>query len=176
MNIEDSCITPRGSTVPNQPAGAFWAVLNRLLIIFQTIILLLAEVEWPMFFFDRFIPVLGSEFGLGALGIFQALCVSQICIHMHYLTSNYLGLGPPYCRTTLTSSALYLPSFSSLWDALTCSLALFTVILPRESVRSPHGESPRASCPLTTASFQALHHSFLVRTMTRKDPRVTSLE
>lgn len=63
----------RGSTVPNQTAGAFWAVLNRLLIIFQIVILILAEVEWPMFFFDRFFPVLGSSFGLGALGIFQAL-------------------------------------------------------------------------------------------------------
>ncbi|KAF7986618.1 hypothetical protein HWV62_26416 [Athelia sp. TMB] len=70
-----------GSTVPNQPAGAFWAVLNRLLIIFQTIILLFAEVEWPMFFFDRFIPVLGSEFGLGALGIFQALIGTAILSH-----------------------------------------------------------------------------------------------
>jgi len=70
-----------GSTVPNQPAGAFWAVLNRLLIIFQTVILLLAEAEWPMFFFDRFIPVLGSEFGLGALGIFQALIGTAILSH-----------------------------------------------------------------------------------------------
>jgi len=70
-----------GSTVPNQPAGAFWAVLNRLLIIFQTITLLFAEVEWPMFFFDRFIPVLGSEFGLGALGIFQALIGTAILSH-----------------------------------------------------------------------------------------------
>lgn len=26
-----------------------------------------------MKFFDRYFPVLGSEFGLGALGIFQAL-------------------------------------------------------------------------------------------------------
>lgn len=29
----------RGSTVPNQPAGVFWAVVSSLLIIFQIIIL-----------------------------------------------------------------------------------------------------------------------------------------
>src|SRR4051812_25753567 len=29
-----------GSTVPNQPAGAFWAVVSSLLVIFQTIVLL----------------------------------------------------------------------------------------------------------------------------------------
>ena len=28
-----------GSTVPNQPAGVFWAVVASLLIIFQTVIL-----------------------------------------------------------------------------------------------------------------------------------------
>lgn len=29
-----------GSTVPNQPAGEFWAILSHLLVIFQVIILL----------------------------------------------------------------------------------------------------------------------------------------
>lgn len=62
-----------GSTVPNQPAGVFWAVVNRLLIIFQVIALILAEVEWPIIFFERYFPVLGPAFGLGALGIFQSL-------------------------------------------------------------------------------------------------------
>ncbi|KIK06148.1 hypothetical protein K443DRAFT_674707 [Laccaria amethystina LaAM-08-1] len=70
-----------GSTVPNQPAGVFWAVVASLLIIFQTIILFLSEVSWPMSFFDRFFPVLGSEFGLGALGIFQCLISTQILSH-----------------------------------------------------------------------------------------------
>jgi hypothetical protein len=65
----------RGSTVPNQPAGVFWAVVNRLFIIFQLVFLLLSEISWPMAFFDRFFPVLGSQFGLGSLGIFQGLCV-----------------------------------------------------------------------------------------------------
>lgn len=34
---------------------------------------IVSEMSWPMKFFDRFFPVLGSEFGLGALGIFQTL-------------------------------------------------------------------------------------------------------
>ncbi|CDO68775.1 hypothetical protein BN946_scf184989.g41 [Trametes cinnabarina] len=60
-----------GSTVPNQPAGAFWAVLNRLLIIFQAIVLIMSEVGWPASFFGRFFPILGNDFGLGALGVIQ---------------------------------------------------------------------------------------------------------
>jgi hypothetical protein len=63
----------RGSTVPNQPAGPLWAVVNRLIIIAQTIILVLSEVNFPAVFFDRYFPVLGNAFGLGALGIFQML-------------------------------------------------------------------------------------------------------
>jgi len=59
--------------VPNQPAGAFWAVLNRLFIIFQTIVLILSELGFPAKFFDRFFPVLGKDFGLGALGVIQML-------------------------------------------------------------------------------------------------------
>ncbi|KAF5330540.1 hypothetical protein D9619_005232 [Psilocybe cf. subviscida] len=70
-----------GSTVPNQPAGVFWAVVASLLIIFQTIILFLSECSWPMKFFDRFFPVLGTQFGLGALGIFQCLISTQILSH-----------------------------------------------------------------------------------------------
>jgi len=70
-----------GSTIPNQPAGVFWAVLNRLLIIVQVIILLLSEVGWPSAFFSRFFPVLGKEFGLGALGIIQCLLGAAILSH-----------------------------------------------------------------------------------------------
>jgi len=70
-----------GSTVPNQPAGAVWAVVASLLIIFQTIILFLSECSWPMAFFDRFFPVLGTKFGLGPLGIFQCLISTQILSH-----------------------------------------------------------------------------------------------
>ena len=59
--------------MPNQPAGAFWAVLNRLLIIFQVVVLIMSEVGWPMAFFNRFFPILGDDFGLGALGVIQCL-------------------------------------------------------------------------------------------------------
>jgi hypothetical protein len=62
--------------VPNQSAGAFWAVLNRLLIIFQTVVLILSEFGFPARFFDRFFPILGREFGLGALGLIQMLYVN----------------------------------------------------------------------------------------------------
>ncbi|KAI0929335.1 hypothetical protein AcV5_006630 [Taiwanofungus camphoratus] len=69
------------SDVPNQPAGIFWAVVNRLLIIFQVIVLILSEIGWPAAFFDRFFPVLGSTFGLGALGIIQGLIGATILSH-----------------------------------------------------------------------------------------------
>jgi len=69
------------STVPNEPAGAFWAVLNRLLIIGQTIVLLLSEIGWPARFFEKFFPVLGKEFGLGALGLIQCLIGAAILSH-----------------------------------------------------------------------------------------------
>ena len=69
------------STVPNQPAGAFWAVTNRLLIIAQVIFLILSEIGWPMAFFQRFFPVLGEDFGLGALGIFQGLIGAAVLSH-----------------------------------------------------------------------------------------------
>ncbi|KAK2466661.1 hypothetical protein APHAL10511_000919 [Amanita phalloides] len=75
------CDYINGSTVPNQPAGVFWAVVATLLIIIQSIILLLSEIGWPMRFFDRYFPVLGSEFGLGPLGIFQGLIATQILSH-----------------------------------------------------------------------------------------------
>ncbi|KAJ7935609.1 hypothetical protein B0H13DRAFT_1948853 [Mycena leptocephala] len=70
-----------GSTVPNQPIGVFWAVLNRLLIIIQVIILLLSEFGWPATFFNRFFPVLGEDFGLGALGIIECLLGAAILSH-----------------------------------------------------------------------------------------------
>ncbi|KAI6036402.1 hypothetical protein BKA83DRAFT_4162354 [Pisolithus microcarpus] len=66
-----SCDYIENSTVPNQLGGVFWAIVNRLLIIFQVVILIMSEVGWPMPLFDRFFPVLGSNFGLGPLGIFQ---------------------------------------------------------------------------------------------------------
>jgi len=70
-----------GSTVPNQAAGVFWAVLNRLLIIGQAVVLLLSEFGWPAAFFDRFFPVLGKDFGVGALGVMQCLIGAAILSH-----------------------------------------------------------------------------------------------
>jgi len=70
-----------GSTVPNQPAGAFWAVLNRLLIIFQTIVLIFSELGFPASFFTSYFPVLGKDFGLGALGLIQMLIGAAILSH-----------------------------------------------------------------------------------------------
>ncbi|KAH9928103.1 uncharacterized protein B0H18DRAFT_823144, partial [Fomitopsis serialis] len=69
------------SDVPNQAAGIFWAVINRILIIFEVIALILSEVGWPYTFFDRWFPVLGSNFGLGPLGIFQCLIGATILSH-----------------------------------------------------------------------------------------------
>jgi len=69
------------STVPNQPAGAFWAVVNRLLIIVQAIVLLFSEIGWPAAFFARFFPVLGNDFGLGALGLIQCLLGAAVLSH-----------------------------------------------------------------------------------------------
>ena len=48
-------------------------MLNRLLIIFQVIVLVMSEVGWPAAFFNRFFPILGDDFGLGALGVIQCL-------------------------------------------------------------------------------------------------------
>ncbi|KZS89332.1 hypothetical protein SISNIDRAFT_469373 [Sistotremastrum niveocremeum HHB9708] len=80
-SLDMNCDYIDGSTVPNQPAGVFWAVVNRLFILFECIVLLLAEVEWPMKFFDTYFPVLGSGFGLGALGIFQCLIGAAVLSH-----------------------------------------------------------------------------------------------
>ena len=55
--------------------------MNRLLIIFQVIVLILSEVGWPARFFRTYFPVLGPDFGLGALGIFQCLIGATILSH-----------------------------------------------------------------------------------------------
>lgn len=71
----------RNSTVPNQTGGVFWAVVNRLLIITQVVILILSECSWPMSAFDKFFPVLGTTFGLGPLGVFECLIGAAILSH-----------------------------------------------------------------------------------------------
>jgi len=71
----------RNSTVPNQTGGIFWAVVNRLLIITQILILTLSECSWPASAFDKFFPVLGAGFGLGPLGVFECLIGATILSH-----------------------------------------------------------------------------------------------
>ena len=60
-------------------------MINRLLIIIaQVIMIALSEVGWPQVFFDRFFPILGSDFGLGALGIMQLLCaLGSLRLHLN---------------------------------------------------------------------------------------------
>jgi len=77
----EGCDYIENSTVPNQTGGIFWAVVNRLLIITQVIILILSECSWPMSAFDKFFPVLGTTFGLGPLGVFECLIGATILSH-----------------------------------------------------------------------------------------------
>ncbi|CAL1705745.1 unnamed protein product [Somion occarium] len=76
-----NCDYIENSTVPNQPAGVFWAVVNRMFILFEIIALILSECGWPIAFFNHYFPVLGSEFGLGPLGVFQCLIGATILSH-----------------------------------------------------------------------------------------------
>lgn len=102
------------STVPNQTAGVFWAVVNRLFIIFQVIMLVLSELGRPAQFFDRFFPVLGSSFGLGPLGIFQGLYVAFHFYHLGRYLIVAIASVPPFSHTTLTTSHSSLLSSSFL--------------------------------------------------------------
>ncbi|TFK48244.1 hypothetical protein OE88DRAFT_1714124 [Heliocybe sulcata] len=70
-----------GSTVPNQSAGPAFAVVNRLLIIFQVIVLFLSEIGWPIKLFDNYFPILGSKFGVGPLGTIQCLIGAAVLSH-----------------------------------------------------------------------------------------------
>jgi hypothetical protein len=81
----------RNSTVPQQPAGAFWAIVNHGLVMFQLVVLFIAEIglEWTTKKFNIYFPVLGDGFGLGPLGIFQALYVS-LFIFDYFISSHLL--------------------------------------------------------------------------------------
>lgn len=78
---EIDCDYIENSTVPNQPAGAFWAVLNWLLVIWQAIVCMASEAGWPMSFFELWFPILGRDFGLGALGVIQCLLGAAVLSH-----------------------------------------------------------------------------------------------
>ena len=71
----------RGSTVPNTPAGPFWAVLNRILILIQVILLIFSEIGWPDAFFTSFLPFLNDEHGVGAIGVLECLIGAQVNSH-----------------------------------------------------------------------------------------------
>lgn len=75
------CDYIEGSTVPNQPAGAVWAVINWLLVIFQVVVCTLSEFGWPAVFFKSYFPILGPDFGLGALGVIQCLLGAAVLSH-----------------------------------------------------------------------------------------------
>ncbi|KAI0284082.1 hypothetical protein BC826DRAFT_169504 [Russula brevipes] len=69
------------STVPNQPAGEFWAVLNRLLIICQIIALIFSEIGWPLKFFNRFFPRVRFRLWPGPTRVMQCLLGAAILSH-----------------------------------------------------------------------------------------------
>ncbi|KAK1925779.1 hypothetical protein DB88DRAFT_539192 [Papiliotrema laurentii] len=80
-DVDIDCDYVEYSTVPDQTAGAFWSILNRLFILFECILLTLSEVGVPKRLFEDYIPILGPAYGLGGLGVFQALIGAQVLSH-----------------------------------------------------------------------------------------------
>lgn len=79
--FEVDCDYFEASTVPLQPAGVFFAILNRLFIIGQCIVLVLAEIGLPQSFFVNFLPVLGPSHGVGILGAMQVFLGAAVLSH-----------------------------------------------------------------------------------------------
>jgi len=75
------CDYIEGSTVPNQAAGVFWAVLNRLFIIFQCIVLFISELGFFESIFVKIFPPLGPDFGVGVLGAMEILIGAAVLSH-----------------------------------------------------------------------------------------------
>ncbi|EJU00295.1 hypothetical protein DACRYDRAFT_23234 [Dacryopinax primogenitus] len=69
------------STVPNQPAGAFWAILNRLFILFQCLILLWSELGFYEHILKEYMPILGPDFGVWTLGAMQCMISAVVLSH-----------------------------------------------------------------------------------------------
>ncbi|KAF9505768.1 hypothetical protein BS47DRAFT_1322196 [Hydnum rufescens UP504] len=69
------------STVPLQPGGSMFAIINQLFIIFQVLLLFFSEISWPSSFFDNFIPVFGSSHGVGILGFMQIFIGAAVLSH-----------------------------------------------------------------------------------------------
>ncbi|QRV82841.1 hypothetical protein RhiJN_10856 [Ceratobasidium sp. AG-Ba] len=79
--FEFECDYFEDSTVPVQAAGVFFAILNRLFIIGQCIILILSELGWPESFFVNYLPVLGPSYGVGILGAMQVFLGAAVLSH-----------------------------------------------------------------------------------------------
>jgi hypothetical protein len=80
----DSVTHPCGTGAllrPQYPCGPFWAVLNRILILIQVILLIFSEIGWPNTFFARFLPFLSDEHGVGAIGVLECLIGAQVNSH-----------------------------------------------------------------------------------------------
>ncbi|KZO97575.1 hypothetical protein CALVIDRAFT_74517 [Calocera viscosa TUFC12733] len=69
------------STVPNQPAGAFWAILNRLFILFQCIIILWSELGFWEGVLKEYMPILGPDFGVWTIGAMQCMISAVVLSH-----------------------------------------------------------------------------------------------
>lgn len=133
-------MTNRGSTVPNQPAGAFWAVLNRLFIIAQVVVLIFSEFGVPAKFFNVYFPVLGKDFGLGALGLIQMLYVFHfLLLTRHRFEYFFQASAQRYCRTMLILSHSCLPSSSSQSAASMSLSASSSARVPSPNVPSLPG-------------------------------------
>ncbi|ODN84124.1 hypothetical protein L202_00134 [Cryptococcus amylolentus CBS 6039] len=78
---DDDCDYIEYSSVPDQTGGAFWSILNRIFILFECILLVMSEIGWPRRLFEYYIPSLGPAYGLGCLGVFQALIGAQVLSH-----------------------------------------------------------------------------------------------
>lgn len=77
------------STVPNQPGGVFWSMGSRIVICLLLLVLAASELGWASSQFSAHFPVLGRDFGVGPLGIFQLSIGATIPSHR---TDN-LGLA-----------------------------------------------------------------------------------
>ncbi|OXG34748.1 hypothetical protein C359_06205 [Cryptococcus neoformans Bt120] len=78
---EDDCDYIEYSSVPDQVGGPFWSILNRIFILSECLLLIMSEVGVPRPLFENYIPMLGPAYGLGCLGVFQALIGVQVLSH-----------------------------------------------------------------------------------------------
>lgn len=119
---------------------------------------LVSEVSWPMSFFDRFFPVLGSEFGLGALGIFQGLIATQILSHhvddFTLVAAFFLfALG---CVNMLLG--LIFRQSAKVKRSIRGWRAEKSGVLPTSNkgdISSPYGDRPAFGTPVTLPGYQS---------------------